>query len=175
MSIVRSARGFTPKIHSSVFLAESANIIGDVEIKEQSSVWYQTVLRGDVMPIRIGSSTNIQDGTIIHGTYGKFGVTIGDEVTIGHQVVLHGAIVSDRCLIGMGSILMDGSFIAKNCIVGAGSLVTEGFQCDEESWLILGRPAKPIRPLKSEEISFLKQSADNYRLYQTWYQPEYSK
>ena len=169
MSLIRSARGFTPKIHTSVFLAESANIIGDVEISENSSVWYQTVLRGDVMPIRIGRATNIQDGSILHGTYGKYGVTIGDEVTIGHQVVLHGTQVSDRCLIGMGSILMDGSFIPKNCIVGAGSLVTEGFQHQDEGWLILGRPAKAVRKLKTEELNFLKQSADNYRLYQTWY------
>lgn len=169
MSLIRSARGYTPKIHPSVFLAESANIIGDVEIAENSSLWYQTVLRGDVMPIRIGSATNIQDGSIIHGTFGKFGVSIGNEVTIGHQVVLHGTSVSDRCLIGMGSILMDGSFIASSCIVGAGSLVTEGFRCDDEGWLVLGRPAKKIRKLIDEELSFLKQSSDNYRLYQTWY------
>ncbi len=169
MSLIRSARGFTPKIHSSVFLAESANVIGDIEIAENSSLWYQTVLRGDVMPIRIGSSTNIQDGSILHGTYGKFGVTIGNEVTIGHQVVLHGTEVGDRCLIGMGSVLMDGSYIAKNCIVAAGSLVTEGFRHLEEGWLILGRPAKAVRRLKAEELNFLKQSADNYRLYQTWY------
>ncbi len=169
MSIIRPARGFTPKIHSSVFVAESANIIGDVAIGENSSVWYQTVIRGDVMPIRIGDSTNIQDGSIIHGTYGKYATTIGNEVTIGHQVVLHGATVSDRCLIGMGSILMDGSFIASNCIVGAGALVTEGFRCEEEGWLILGRPAKAVRKLKIEELNFLKQSADNYRLYTTWY------
>jgi carbonic anhydrase/acetyltransferase-like protein (isoleucine patch superfamily) len=117
----------------------------------------------------VGHSTNIQDGSIIHGTYGKFGVTIGDEVTIGHQVVLHGTTIGNRCLIGMGSILMDGSFIASNCIVGAGSLVTEGFRCEEEGWLVLGRPAKAIRKLKTEELNFLKQSADNYRLYQTWY------
>lgn len=169
MSLIRSARGYTPKIHSSVFIAESANVIGDVEILENSSLWYQTVLRGDVMPIRIGSATNIQDGTVIHGTFGKYGVTIGNEVTIGHQVVLHGTEVSDRCLIGMGSILMDGSFIANNCIVAAGSLVTEGFRHMDEGWLILGRPAKAVRKLKIEELNFLKQSADNYRLYQTWY------
>ena len=169
MSIIRSARGFTPKIPPSVFIAESANIIGNVEIGENSSIWYQTVLRGDVMPIKIGSSTNIQDGSIIHGTYEKFGTTIGNEVTIGHQVVLHGTTVSDRCLIGMGSILMDGSFIGKNNIVAAGSLVTEGFRHEDEGWLIIGRPAKALRKLKPEELNFLKQSADNYRLYTTWY------
>lgn len=167
--MIRAARGFTPKIHPTVFLAESASVIGDVDIGEHSSIWYQTVLRGDVMPIRIGTSTNIQDGTVIHGTYGKYGVTIGNEVTIGHQVVLHGTTIANQCLIGMGSILMDGSSIANKCIVGAGSLVTEGFRCDDEGWLVLGRPAKKIRPLKIEELNFLKQSADNYRLYQTWY------
>lgn len=169
MTLIRKARGFEPKIDPTVFLAETAQIIGDVEIGQESSVWYQTVLRGDVMPIRIGNNTNIQDGSILHGTFGKVGVTVGNEVTIGHQVVLHGTSIGDRCLIGMGSILMDESVIASGCIVGAGSLVTEGFKQLAPGWLILGRPAKAVRLLKPSEIEFLKKSADNYNLYKTWY------
>lgn len=168
MGLIKSVRGFTPQIHESVYLAENSSIIGNVTIKRGSSVWYQTVLRGDVMPIVIGEETNIQDGTIIHGTFEKWGTTIGNKVTIGHQVVLHGTTIEDLCLIGMGSILMDGSYIAKNSIVGAGSLVTEGSKFPEGS-LIIGRPAKVLRPLTKEELQFLPKSADNYKLYTTWY------
>jgi carbonic anhydrase/acetyltransferase-like protein (isoleucine patch superfamily) len=168
MGLIKSVRGFTPQIHESVYLAENSSIIGNVTIKRGSSVWYQAVLRGDVMPIVIGEETNIQDGTIIHGTFEKWGTTIGNKVTIGHQVVLHGTTIEDLCLIGMGSILMDGSYIAKNSIVGAGSLVTEGSKFPEGS-LIIGRPAKVLRPLTKEELQFLPKSADNYKLYTTWY------
>lgn len=168
MGLIKSVRGFTPQIHESVYLAENSSIIGNVTIKRGSSVWYQAVLRGDVMPILIGEETNIQDGTIIHGTFEKWGTTIGNKVTIGHQVVLHGTTIEDLCLIGMGSILMDGSYISKNSIVGAGSLVTEGSKFPEGS-LIIGRPAKVLRPLTKEELQFLPKSADNYKLYTTWY------
>lgn len=168
MAIIKSVREFTPQIHESVYLAENASLIGNVTIKKGSSIWYQVVLRGDVMPIEVGEDTNIQDGTIVHGTFEKWGTKIGSRVTIGHQVVLHGTTVEDLCLIGMGSILMDGSYISKNSIVGAGSLVTEGSKFPEGS-LILGRPAKVLRPLTQEELQFLPKSADNYKLYTTWY------
>lgn len=168
MALIKKVRGFTPQVHESVYLAENCSLIGNVTIKKGSSVWYQAVLRGDVMPIQIGEETNIQDGTIIHGTYEKWGTTIGNRVTIGHQVVLHGTTIEDLCLIGMGSILMDGSHIGRNSIVGAGSLVTEGSKFPEGS-LILGRPAKVLRPLTQEELQFLPKSADNYKLYTTWY------
>ena len=155
-------------IAKSAFIAPQSSIIGDVQIGEHSSVWFQAVLRGDVCPIVIGRKSNIQDGSIVHGTFGKFSTTVGNEVTVGHAVILHGTTVEDLCLIGMGSVLMDGSRIGHHSIVGAGSLVTEGSQFEPYS-LILGRPAKRVRALKPEEVQFLSQSAENYVLYSSWY------
>lgn len=165
---VHSARGFTPELGQDVFLAEGAHVIGDVKIADRASVWFNTTIRGDVMPIRIGAETNIQDGSVLHGTYGKYGCEIGERVTIGHSVVLHGCKIGNKCLIGMGSIVMDGAEIAEKSVVGAGSLVTEGKKFPPGS-LIVGRPAVVKRPLTEDELNFLEQSADNYLLYKTWY------
>ncbi len=169
MKIIRSARGFSPKIDSTVFIAENAAIIGDVEISERSSVWYNVTIRGDVMPIRIGKETNIQDNTVIHGTFGEHGCTIGDRVTIGHSVVLHGCEIRDLSLIGMGSIIMDGAVIGEQSLVGAGSLVTPGKKFPPKS-LIVGRPAVLKRPLTEEEVASLSESADHYLMYAKWYE-----
>lgn len=166
--MLHKARGFEPEIGEGSFVAPSADIIGNVTLGKNCSVWFNTTLRGDVMPITIGDETNIQDGTVIHGTFNKAQATIGKRVTVGHSVILHGCSVGDLCLIGMGSILMDGVHIPEKCIVGAGSLVTEGSKF-ESGWLILGRPAKAIRPLKPEELAFLDQSANNYLNYMKWY------
>ena len=163
-----SARGKSPKIAKDVFIAEGAKIISDVTIGAGSSVWYNTTLRGDVMPITIGIETNIQDGSTLHGTFGKYACEIGDRVTIGHNVVLHGCKIGSGSLIGMGSIIMDGAEIGEHSVVGAGSLVTEGKKFPPRS-LIVGRPAALKRPLIEEELQFLEQSADNYLLYKTWY------
>lgn len=163
------ARGFKPVLHKNCWIAPTAAVIGNVEIAEGASVWFHSVLRGDVMPIRIGRDTNVQDNTVIHGTFEKYGTTLEERVTVGHSCVLHGTYVEKNCLIGMGSILMDNSRIGSGSIVGAGSLVTEGSQFPS-GVLILGRPAKVVRPLKPEETAFLSQSADNYKLYQTWYE-----
>lgn len=168
------ARNKIPVLHKNSFVAPTAAVIGDVEIGEGASIWFHVVLRGDVMPIKIGQETNIQDNTVIHGTYQKFGTTIEERVTVGHSCILHGTHVEKNCLIGMGSILMDGSRIGAGSVVGAGSLVTEGSQFPG-GVLILGRPAKVVRPLKPEEIAFLSQSADNYLHYQTWYEKEGGK
>ncbi len=163
-----SARGKSPVIAKDVFIADGAKIIGDVTIGENSSVWYNTTLRGDVMPITIGSETNIQDGSTLHGTFGKHACIIGDRVTIGHNVVLHGCKIGNSTLIGMGSIVMDGAVVPDHCVVGAGSLVTEGKFFEPYS-LIVGRPAIFKRRLNDDEIKFLEQSADNYILYKSWY------
>ena len=162
--------GHTPKIGEGTFIADGAKIIGDVEIGKNSSIWFNVVVRGDVGPIRIGDETNIQDGTVIHDTFNKAFISIGNRVTIGHSVVLHGCRVDDLCLIGMGTIIMDGAHIGARNIVGAGSLVTENSKFEEEGWLILGRPAKAVRKLKPEELAFLDKSANNYLLYKSWYQ-----
>ena len=164
-----SVRGFTPKIADSAYVAPGATIIGDVILEENTSVWFGTVIRGDVMPIRIGKESNIQDNCVLHGTYGKFGCTMEDRVTLGHSVILHGCHIGRESLIGMGSIVMDGAVIGEQSLVGAGSLVTEGSQFPPRS-LIVGRPAKVKRPLNEAEIKSLSQSADNYLLYKTWYE-----
>lgn len=164
-----SVRGFTPNIHKSVYVADNARIIGDVEIDEQSSIWYNVTIRGDVMPIRIGRETNVQDGSVLHGTYGKYGCTLEDRVTIGHMVTLHGCTIGRETLVGMGSTIMDGAVIGAQSIVGAGSLVTEGSNFPPRS-LILGRPARMKRELTEDELRALSKSADNYLLYKTWYE-----
>lgn len=168
MSNIITARDKTPEISENCFIAPNAYIIGDVKIGQGSSVWFNVTIRGDVMPIHIGSETNIQDGSVIHGTFEKYAASIGNRVTIGHSVVLHGCKIDDLCLIGMGSIIMDNAHISKRSIVAAGSLVTEGKHFPE-GVLIVGRPAQVARPLTDEELGFLDKSADNYITYKSWY------
>lgn len=162
------ARGVSPIVGEDVFIADTARIISDVEIGDRSSIWYNVVIRGDVMPIRIGHEVNVQDGSVIHGTYGKWGTTLHDRVTIGHLVMLHGCEIGRGTLVGMGSIVMDGVQIGEHCLIGAGSLVTEGTKIPPRS-LVVGRPAKVKRTLTDEEVELLEKSADNYLLYKTWY------
>ncbi|MBI2499889.1 MAG: gamma carbonic anhydrase family protein [Deltaproteobacteria bacterium] len=161
MAKIISHHQMIPEIDRSVFLAEGVIVIGDVKIGADSSVWPNTILRGDVHYIRIGRRTNIQDLCVGHVTSGTWPLILEDEVTIGHRVILHGCHVKSRCLIGMGSILMDGAVIGEESILGAGSLVTEKMIIPPRT-LALGFPAKVKRELKAEEIAFLKISADNY-------------
>lgn len=150
-----------PVIHETAFIAPSAEIIGDVEIGASSSVWFGSVVRGDVHSIRIGERTNIQDLSVVHVTRRKAPTVVGNEVTVGHRVILHGCTIRDRVLIGMGAVLMDHSEISEDSIVGAGALVTEGKQFPPRS-LIMGSPAKRVRELTDEEVAFLVKSAANY-------------
>ena len=166
--MIMSLRGKTPSLGEGVFVAPSADLIGDVTIGAQSSVWFNVTIRGDVMPIRIGAETNIQDNTVMHGTFQKCGATLGNQVTVGHSVILHGCTVGDLVLIGMGSILMDQAVVPSRSIVAAGSLVTEDAKFPE-GHLILGRPAKAVRPLTESELEFLPKSAANYMTYVKWY------
>jgi gamma-carbonic anhydrase len=157
-----------PVISPNTFLASSAQIIGDVTIGENSSIWYNVVLRGDVMPIKIGKDSNIQDGTVIHGTYQKCGTTVHDRVTVGHTAILHGCELGDESFTGMGAIIMDMCKVAPRTMIGAGALLVENTET-KSGWLYLGRPAKAIRLLTDAELAFLKQSAENYKLYKSWY------
>lgn len=169
MAILKTVRGKTPKIGNNVFLAENAVIIGDVTIGDNCSIWYNVTIRGDVAPISIGNETNIQDGSVIHGTFNKAAASIGNRVTVGHGVILHGCQIGDKVLIGMGALVMDNAKVSDKVFIGAGSLVPENFKC-ESGQLYLGRPAAAKRNLKDSELSFLDQSADNYLLYKTWYE-----
>jgi carbonic anhydrase/acetyltransferase-like protein (isoleucine patch superfamily) len=169
--MILPVRGKTPEIGQDTYVAPSADVIGDVKIGKGCSIWFNTTLRGDVMPIVIGEHTNIQDNAVIHGTYNKCGAVIGNQVTVGHSVILHGCKIGDLCLIGMGSVIMDQAEIPPRSIVAAGSLVTEDAKFPE-GHLILGRPAKAVRPLNEKELAFLPQSAKNYIEYKAWYTKE---
>jgi len=161
MAIVRSYDGKTPQIGDGVFLAETAAVIGDVIIGDGSSVWYGSVVRGDVMPIRIGAHTSIQDNTVVHVTSHVSGTVVGDRVTVGHNVILHACTVEDECIIGMGSILLDGVRVGRHCIVGAGALVTPGTNVPEGS-MVLGSPARVKRPLSDDERARIAGNAEHY-------------
>lgn len=153
-----------PKIHDSVLIAEGAFVIGDVEIGKDSSIWFNTVVRGDVNYIRIGERTNIQDLTMVHVTYKKFPTFIGNDVSIGHSAVIHGCNIKDFTVIGMGAKILDDSAVSSFSMVAAGSVVKERFVVPEGT-LVAGVPAKVVRDLKQEEIEKIKQNSKNYLFY----------
>jgi len=159
--LITPLEGIAPRIHSSCFVAGSADVIGDVEIGEQSSVWFQCVLRGDMLPIKIGARTNIQDHSILHTTPGGVPTVVGDDVTVGHRVIIHGARIKDRVLIGMGSTILDFVEVGEDSLIGAGSLITKGTIIPPRS-LVLGSPAKVVRELKPEELELIRRSAEGY-------------
>src|SRR3990172_10360525 len=166
--MIRPYKGITPKIHSTAYIEESAHIIGDVEIGEYGSIWCNAVLRGDVHYIKLGKRTNIQDNCVLHGTKGVYPVILGDDITVGHNVTLHGCVVKDRCLIGMGSIILDGVEIGEDSIIAAGALVTEKSIIPPRS-LVMGLPGKVVRQLKDADVSRILQSAKNYIEYSEGY------
>jgi carbonic anhydrase/acetyltransferase-like protein (isoleucine patch superfamily) len=149
-----------PDVAASAWVADNAEVIGQVELAENASVWYGCVVRGDTEKIRIGRNSNIQDGSVLHADFGV-PLTIGDNVTVGHQVMLHGCTVGDESLIGIGAVVLNGARIGRNCVVGAGALVTEGKEFPDGS-LIVGAPAKVVRPLSEAQIAGLKASAAHY-------------
>jgi len=169
--MIRPFRGKHPQVHPTAFIEESAQVIGDVIIGEQSSLWFNTVVRGDVFYIRIGDRTNIQDGTVVHVTNGTHATVLEDEVTVGHNVTLHGCYIERGCLIGMGSIVMDGARIGAESIVAAGALVSPGTIVPPRS-LVLGVPAKVKRQLTDEEVAGLAQFWKNYVGYVKQYKEE---
>ena len=166
--MLRPYRGQLPRVHPTAFIDTSAQVIGDVEIGEESSVWMCAVLRGDVHWIRVGNRTNIQDGAIVHGMTGTHPTSIGDNVTVGHAAVLHGCTVENQCLIGMGAILLNGAHVGAGSIVAAGTLLVEGQKVPPRS-LVMGSPGKVKRPIVDDEHAFIRQSADNYVAYRLEY------
>jgi carbonic anhydrase/acetyltransferase-like protein (isoleucine patch superfamily) len=169
--MVRSFRGKAPKLGQRVFLAEGAVVIGDVEIGDDSSIWCNTVVRGDVEAVRIGARTNLQDLSVIHVSSNGWATRIGDGVTIGHRVVLHGCTVGDHCLVGIGAVVLDGAEIGAESMVGANALVTSGFKIPPRM-LALGTPARVVRPLSDAELKFLRVNAANYVSYAAQYLSE---
>jgi carbonic anhydrase/acetyltransferase-like protein (isoleucine patch superfamily) len=159
--VIRSLLGKTPVLGKGVFVAETAAIIGDVEIGDHSSIWYSTVIRGDVMPIRIGARTSLQDGAVVHVTAGSYGTTIGSDCTVGHGAIIHACVVEDMCLIGMGSIILDGARVGRGSLVGAGALVTPGTDIPPGS-LVIGSPAKVKRPINEREREQIVYGAAHY-------------
>jgi len=171
--VIRAFRSVSPTIHPSAYVDVSAQVIGDVHIGPDSSVWMNVVIRGDVHNIRIGARTNVQDLTLVHVMRGTHPTVIGDDVTIGHSAVIHGTTIEDRCLIGMGAILLNGSRIGTGSIVAAGALVTEGMVVPPGS-MVMGTPAKVRRTLTGEEDASIKWYADNYARHRLDYQAESS-
>lgn len=157
-----------PQIDESVFIADNATIVGDVIVGKACSIWFNAVVRGDVNYIRIGDYTNVQDGVVIHCTYEKNGTDIGNYVNIGHHAIVHGCVVHDYALIGMGAIVMDRAIVESNVIIAAGAIVLEGTVC-ESGYLYAGVPARKIKPLTTEQLAMLKQLPHNYVMYSSWF------
>jgi len=169
--MIRPFRGTHPQVSATAFIEESAQVIGDVHIGEHSSVWFNAVVRGDVFYIRIGDRTNIQDGTVIHVSNGTHATILEDEVTVGHNVTLHGCYIERGSLIGIGSIVMDGVRVGAQSLVAAGSLLSPGTQIPPRS-LVMGAPARVKRPLTDEEVAGLSHFWQNYIEYTRVYKGE---
>jgi carbonic anhydrase/acetyltransferase-like protein (isoleucine patch superfamily) len=159
--VIRSFQRFTPEVHATAFVEETACVIGEVRLAAGVSVWFQAVLRGDVGPIVVGERTNIQDGCVVHCTRGKFVTTIGADVTVGHRAILHGCTIADRVLVGMGAIVMDGVAVGEDVLIAAGALVSPGTKVPPRS-LVIGSPARVKRPLTDAEVEQIRRSAASY-------------
>ncbi|MEK9788597.1 MAG: gamma carbonic anhydrase family protein [Flavobacteriaceae bacterium] len=170
--LVKSVRGFTPVYGKSCFFAENATLIGDVQMGDECSVWFQAVVRGDVNQIRIGNRVNIQDGAVIHATYEESTTQIGNHVSIGHNAIVHGCTIKDHVLIGMGSIVMDHCIIESNSIIAAGAVLPQGTHVPAGS-IYAGVPAKKIKNIEdSLQQKELERIANNYLMYASWFQKE---
>ena len=173
MAVIKEVRGKSPKIGEGTFLAETAVVVGDVEIGRDCSIWYGAVLRGDFNSIRIGDRTNIQDGAVIHALYDKSPhpavARIGNDVSVGHNAVVHGAVIEDGCLIGMGSTILDNAVVGRGCIVAAGALVLAGSVL-EPGGLYAGVPARRVKDVSpQQQTEIVQRTAHDYILYASWY------
>lgn len=158
--MIYNYKNLKPDTEKAVFVADSADIIGDVKLGKDSNIWFNCTLRGDIAPVMVGDNTNIQDNSILHVAH-NLPCIVGSNVTVGHGVILHGTEVKDGCLIGMGAILLNNSVIGENSVVGAGALVTEGKTFPPRS-LIIGSPARRVREITEEEINSMKENIDEY-------------
>jgi len=168
MPVILQVKDKYPQIGADNFIAENATIVGDVIIGDRCSVWFNAVIRGDVNAITIGNESNIQDGAVIHATYLKASTHIGNRVSVGHNAIVHGCIVKDNVLVGMGAIIMDKAVVEEYCIIAAGSVVLENTVC-ETGYLYAGTPAKKIKPITDEQRALLNKLPDNYILYSSWF------
>ena len=168
MAIIKQVRGFDPQFGNNCFLADNAVVIGEVIVGDEVSIWFNTVLRGDVNFIKVGNRTNIQDGVVIHGSYKRSSTTIGNEVTIGHNAIVHGCTLEDRVLIGMGAIVMDPAYVQSGSIVAAGSVVLEGTKIPSGS-VFAGTPAKKVKEVDDKLFQIFQRTAKNYIFYSSWY------
>lgn len=172
MALIKKCRGFEPKNGNDCWFAENATIVGDVEMGDQCSVWFNAVIRGDVNSIKMGNKVNVQDGAVIHATYEKTKTLLGNNVSIGHNALVHGCTVEDNVLIGMGAIVMDNCYIESNVIIAAGAVLLEGTRV--ESWSIYaGVPAKKVKTLSPDLFAGeVQRIANNYVLYSSWFKDE---
>jgi carbonic anhydrase/acetyltransferase-like protein (isoleucine patch superfamily) len=169
MSIIKSLNGYTPKFGENCFLAENAAIIGNVTTGNNCSIWYNTVLRGDVHFIKIGDNVNVQDGTVVHCTYKTAPTIIGNNVTIGHSAIIHGCTIENFVLVGMGAIILDNAIIKENAIIAAGAVVLSN-TIVESGFIYAGTPAKKVKEIPIDEIhNIIKHYADQYMMYMDWY------
>ena len=169
MPLIKSVNGKTPVIGEACFLAENATIVGDVVIGKFCSIWFNTVVRGDVYYVKIGDKVNVQDGAVIHCTYKKYSTEIGNNVSIGHNSLVHGCTIHNNVLIGMGAIVMDGVVVESNTIIAAGAVVLEGTLVESGS-IYAGVPAKKVKSLSQEQTARLIEGiANNYVIYSSWF------
>jgi len=169
MALIKSVNGISPQFGEEVYLAENATVVGDVVLGKHCSVWFNAVVRGDVHYIRMGDKVNIQDGAVIHCTFKKHPTEIGNNVSIGHNALVHGCTVMDNVLIGMGAIIMDGAIINSNSIIAAGAVVLEGTTV-ESGCIYAGVPAKKVKELSQEQTAVLIEGiAENYVMYSSWF------
>lgn len=172
MALIKSVRGYTPKFGNNCYLSENATIVGDVEVGDDCSIWFNAVLRGDVNSIKIGNKVNIQDGAVLHCLYEKSKVTIGNNVSIGHNVIIHGATIKDNVLIGMGAIVMDHVVVGENSIVAAGSVVLDSTVIEPGS-LYAGVPARFVKKVNQEQSAeMIGKIANNYLMYAGWFKED---
>jgi carbonic anhydrase/acetyltransferase-like protein (isoleucine patch superfamily) len=169
MPIIKSVNGKSPKMGQECFIAENATIVGDVQMGNQCSIWFNAVIRGDVNFIKMGNKVNVQDGAVIHCTYQKYPTIIGNNVSIGHNAIVHGCTVNDNVLIGMGAIVMDNCIIESNTIIAAGAVVTQNTHI-ESGTIYAGVPAKKVKDISQELISGeIDRIANNYVMYSGWF------